>query len=91
MTAHTAVVFATFFALQFISYLLITVNYRAIAAGKYLWTAVTDLVFAALAFFLIQRVAHASTTEAWAGYTLGGVAGAQVGIWLSKRLWKERS
>lgn len=68
MIAHCAVVFLGFFALQFISYLLITVNFRAVAAAKYSWTAGTDLILSALSFFLIQRVAHAATNDAWAGY-----------------------
>jgi hypothetical protein len=77
--------------MQLVSYCIITVNFRAVAAGHYVWTAVTDLVYAGLAFFIIQRVSHVSTTDAWVGYTLGGVVGAQIGIYMSKRLWSKSS
>jgi hypothetical protein len=79
--------FAAFFAIQFAQYLIITVNMRAVAAGKYRWTAITDFAIAGLGFILIQRVAEAHSVAAWAGYAIGGVSGSQVGIWLSKRLW----
>jgi hypothetical protein len=79
--------FATFFAIQFVQYLIVTVNMRAVSAGKYRWTAITDFAIAGLGFVLIQRVAETHSAGAWLGYALGGVAGSQVGIWLSKRLW----
>lgn len=78
----------TFFVIQFVQYLLITVNMRAVAAGKYAWTGISDFAIAGLGYFLIQRVAISHSYGAWAGYALGGVFGSQVGIWLSKRLWQ---
>ena len=79
--------FCIFFAVQFIQYLVITVNMRAVAAGKYTWTAITDALVAGLGFFLIQHVASSHSKYAWAGYVIGGLIGSQGGIWISKRLW----
>jgi hypothetical protein len=79
--------FLTFFAIQFVQYLLVTINMRAVAAGKYVWTAVTDATFAGFGFLLIQKVAETHSHGAWAGYVAGGIVGSQVGIWVSKRLW----
>ena len=83
--------FSTFFAMQFIQYLIVTVNMRAVAAGKYAWTAISDMIFATVGFLVIQRVAEAHSKVAWSGYVVGGVVGSQVGIWLSKRLWKTKA
>jgi hypothetical protein len=81
-------IFATFFAIQFVNYLVVTVNMRAVSAGKYRWTAITDGAIAGVGFLAIKEVATAHSSLAWAGYVFGGIIGSQVGIWLSKRLWK---
>lgn len=71
------------FGSQLAAYLLITVNYRAVARGDYLWTAATDLSFAAFNFGLIRRIAKSESTAAWVGYTLGGCVGSMLGIFCS--------
>jgi len=76
--------FLIMFFSQLCAYLLITVNYRAVAHGSYVWTAATDLAFAGFNFGLIKRIAKSETNAAWVGYTLGGVAGSMLGIFLSK-------
>jgi hypothetical protein len=78
--------FLTMFASQLCAYLLITINYRAVARGNYLWTAATDLSFAAFNFGLIRRIAKSETRSAWLGYTLGGCVGSLLGIFLSTSL-----
>jgi hypothetical protein len=78
--------FALMFFSQLCAYLLITMNYRAIAHGDYLLTAGTDLAFAGFNFGLIKRIAKSETKTAWVGYTLGGVVGSMLGIFISKRL-----
>ena len=77
--------FLMFFS-QLCSYMLITMNYRAIAHGNYLWTASTDLLFAGFNFGLIKRIAKSETDAAWAGYTIGGVVGSMLGILITKHM-----
>jgi hypothetical protein len=79
--------FFLMFGAQTLSYFLVTANYRAIAQAKYGWTAGTDLLYAAVTFFLIKKIADSKSKTAWLGYTLGGVAGSFAGIWLTKILY----
>lgn len=77
---------ASIFLLQCSAYFIITLNMRAVADTNYLWTAVTDVGLAAIAFTSIQRVAAARTREERIAYILGGVLGAQLAL-LSSSLW----
>jgi hypothetical protein len=42
--------FTLFFALQFLLFLLITINYRAVAQARYGWTIATDMLISAAQF-----------------------------------------
>ena len=76
------------FGIQFGSYFILTLNYRAIATINYPGTFITDLVVAVLTFASIKRVsADNTTTEARTGYVLGGAAGAVFALWLSTFLF----
>jgi hypothetical protein len=76
------------FGIQFGSYFILTLNYRAIATINYPGTFITDIVVAMLAFASIKRVAAANTTtEARMGYVLGGATGAMFALWLSTFLF----
>jgi hypothetical protein len=77
--------FVMFFS-QLCAYLLITINMRAIAHSNYAWTAGSNLTFAGFNYWLIKRIAKSESTLAWIGYTLGGVTGSMLGIFLSKSL-----
>jgi hypothetical protein len=77
--------FVMFFS-QLCAYLLITINFRAVAHSNYGWTAGTDLAFAGFNFWLIKRIAKSESTIAWVGYTLGGVTGSLLGIFVTKFL-----
>lgn len=79
-----------FFGAQFIVYyLLLTVNYSAIAKGSYLWTGLSDLVFASVNFFVIRKIATSKVTSVleWGSYVTGSVAGSLLGIYLSKLIF----
>lgn len=78
--------FLLMFGSQLCAYLLITLNYRAVAHASYVGTAASDLIFVAFNFGFIQRIAKANSTSAWVGYTLGGVVGSLLGIFVSTRL-----
>lgn len=71
------------FLIQFVNYLIITLNYRAIATLNYPITFLTDIGCATLTFLSIKRVAHASSRLEQILYTLGGACGALLALWLS--------
>lgn len=79
----------TLAAAMCVSYLLAGFNMRACAQARYTWTAATDALIAAFGFYIIKRVASASTTEEFVAYTVGGVVGGACGIWLSKHAFGE--
>jgi hypothetical protein len=77
--------FCTFFMLQLVGYLLITINYRAIAEANYGLTAGSDFAFASLSFFVIRKIAKSEEqVHQWAGYATGSVVGSLLGIYISK-------
>jgi hypothetical protein len=84
--------FSLFFLLQFLMFLLITVNYRAIAQARYGWTVITDVLISAAQFWIIRKVgSSAEDFLAWSGFVCGGAAGSSLGIYLSKRLFRKKS
>jgi hypothetical protein len=82
--------FALFFALQFLLYLLVTFNFRAIAQARYSWTILSDILISAAQFWIIRKVGSSGdSTVAWIGFVCGGAVGSTAGIWLSKRLFRQ--
>jgi len=80
--------FLTFFFSQLLAYFLVTANYRAIAQGRYFWTAITDLLYATVQFYLIKKIADSKQTGvALVGYVSGGVVGSLTAIWLTKLIF----
>lgn len=81
--------FGLFFLLQFLLYLLITLNFRAIAQARYGWTILTDMLISAAQFWIIRTVgASAESVIAWSGFVCGGAAGSALGIYLSKIVFR---
>ena len=79
--------FLLMFFVQIINYCLITINYRAVAHANYFLTGISDFIFASLNFFVIKKIAKSEDTiHQWLGYSLGGVVGALLGIYVSKFL-----
>jgi hypothetical protein len=79
--------FLFFFVLQFISYGLITWNYRAISQARYFSIGFSDLCVAGLGFTAIQRVSKAEGRWAMAGYVLGGAVGSVLSAWITHRIY----
>ena len=65
-------------AIQFLSYFILTMNYRAIAEISYIGTAVTDLALGWLTFWSIKRVMSASSGKEQVAYIIGGVTGVML-------------
>jgi hypothetical protein len=73
------------FALLWFQYAIVTVNYRAIAQGRYGACVATDALIAAGNFTLFKLIIGASTWLELGGYTLGGCLGGVTGIYLTRR------
>jgi hypothetical protein len=83
--------FGLFFLLQFLMFVLVTVNFRAIAQARYGWTIFTDMLISAAQFWIIRKVGtSAENLVAWSGFVVGGAAGSSLGIYLSKKVFKKK-
>lgn len=69
---------------QFLSYLNLTINFRAIAAGNIMISMITDATASALSYFVIRKVSK--TEDGWAltGMIVGGSIASALGIILTK-------
>lgn len=74
---------ALFFFVQLLQYSILVVNFRVVAHGSYIGTAVTDLILAFNGFFIMQRVAKATKHSETAAYVIGSVTGSMIALWLS--------
>lgn len=72
--------------IQFTSYLVLTVNFRAIA-HSHTWEAmITDACAAGFSYFVIRRVSKTDGVGTLLGMMVGGSLAAAFGIWLT-RMW----
>lgn len=72
-----------FFLTQFVSYLLLVVNYRYVAAGSYVGTAASDFAIVWVNYALVQRIAMSKSGWDRLWLALGGTAGSMVGLYLT--------
>lgn len=73
---------------QALAYLVLVVNMRAVAKGRYLPAAVSEVIYALMNFALIHRIVAArSLTEALV-YAAGCTAGTQLAMVLTRK-WKD--
>lgn len=82
--------FIFFFCTQCFSYFIIVANTRAYTQGNYLWTGITDALFASQNFLMIRIISKQDeATGLWAGmgYTIGGTVGSLISIWVTKCLY----
>jgi len=70
------------FVLMFIQFGMITLNTTAIAHKMYLATAITDTIICILGFTILKDVQQSGSKSDMAGYTAGGVLGAQFAIFM---------
>lgn len=75
-----------FFFIQLISYSIIVFNTRMIASANYPLAVASDLVFGAVNFFLIKKIAKSEdkSMSSMMGYSIGGAVGTVIGIYISK-------
>lgn len=77
--------FFILFFTQLTLYILVCINFRAIAQTNYWLTGTSDFLIATIAFFVIKKIAkdEGKSVWFWLGYALGGVVGSICGVWLS--------
>lgn len=79
--------FILFFALQYGLFLLLAVNFRALAQARYGWTILTDTLISAAQFWIIRKVGSAESLVAWYGFVCGGGMGSATGIWFTLKVF----
>lgn len=76
--------FIILFMLQLWTYAVACISYRTVAQAEIGKSVAIDVVFAAVNFFVIKRVAKdEGSWWGFAGYTMGSATGTAVGILLS--------
>jgi hypothetical protein len=77
--------FGLFAGLQFVSYLNLTINFRAIAHKRYLYACMSDGIACLLSWTIVRQISHAENTwEGMVGLMCGGMLAAGVGIWITR-------
>lgn len=66
------------------NYGLNVINFRMVAAGSYLGTALSDTLLASWGFTMVHRIVRADTKLEKFGYVLGGVLGSLLALRLTK-------
>lgn len=70
--------------LEFLSFLIVTINFRACAKGYIKITVGTDILLATFGFTLTQKIANATTWEEQACYVLGAACGSVLGMRITR-------
>jgi hypothetical protein len=76
--------FAMFAALQFIHYLNLTINFRAIAHEQYVAACLSDGFACVLSYTIVKRISGDKSRLGVIGMTVGGMGAAVLGIWLTR-------
>ncbi len=82
--------FALFFASEAISFFVIAANFRAVAAGYYWWTGLTDLLLVFQGMLVTRLMFDDERTRDWlsiAAFSLGGACGSMASIYVTRHLW----
>lgn len=66
--------------LQFTHYVVLTVNYRAVAHKQTRWAMATDAAAVLFSYFIIRNIAEADGFVILAGMLVGGTMAAWAGI-----------
>lgn len=79
--------FLTFFGIQGIAYLNITVDYRAVAHQQYLVAALTNMVAPVIAWVMVRKIGEARNSRSgMVAVALAGALSTALGMWLT-RVW----
>lgn len=73
-------------AVQFTQYVVLTVNYRAIASEQYAWAGGTAALASLLGYTIVKRIVKDEDTRynVITGLITGGALADMFGIWLTR-------
>ena len=69
---------------QYVSYIVLTVNFRAIASEQYLIAAGTAMLAAFLGYTIVRRLVKDETWATVVGMMVGGGLGDMSGIYITR-------
>lgn len=69
---------------QYTSYVVLTVNFRAIAHEQYTFAAITAMTACLLSYTIVKRIQRDDNRTTLAGMMCGGTLGDLSGIWLTQ-------
>lgn len=72
------------FVIQFVSYLNLTINFRAIAHEQYVVAFFTALFAGLLAYAIVRMISHDDRHRILPGLVIGGAFADVIGIWLTR-------
>jgi|SRR5208282_1710649 len=78
------------FVAELFSFFIIASNFRALARGLYVWTAVTDGLCVLQGMIMTKLMIEDAKMRDWwsiTGFTLGGMCGSVLSIFVTKHLW----
>jgi len=78
------------FIAELISFFVIASNFRALAKGLYVWTALTDGLCVLQGMIMTKLMIEDEKMRDWwsiSGFTLGGMCGSVLSIFVTKTLW----
>lgn len=79
-------IFFVMMAVQFVSYLNLTVNFRAIAHNQVPVAIVTDACAVVISIFVVQRLANPERPVRWGWQESGMVVGGSCAAWAGMTL-----
>jgi hypothetical protein len=82
--------FALFFAAELVSFFCISSNFRALAKGLYVWTAITDMALVFQGIIITKMMiedARSRDIISIIAFTLGGACGSLMSIWVTNHFW----
>jgi len=74
------------FLMNFIVYLVLVFNYRAVAQGRYAESIISDMIIAFLGFTIVKKISTATTKIEHAAMVISGGAASFLGIYIT-RMW----
>lgn len=76
--------FLLFFLIQFLAFILLVTNLRAIDELRYVPAALTEVSYLFLQWTILKRIQEETAWSARLGYMLGGTLATLLSMWLTR-------
>ena len=76
--------FLSFAAVQFVAFMLLVTNIRAISELQYVTAALTEVAYLTIQWTVLKRVVSTDAWQARLGYVVGGTTATITSMWLTK-------